>query len=131
MAYAPDARPLGELFSDLTREIASLVRNEIALARVEMGAKLSGAARHAASVALGGVVALAGFLTVTAAVVLMLVRAGLPAWAAALLVGLALAAVGGMMATKGITALREQDFAPTETIRTIKETTEWNGQKAS
>ena len=127
MATAPDARPLGELFSDLTREITTLVRNEIALARVEMGTKVSRAASHAGTLAFGGVIAFGGFLTIIAGLVLLLVRAGLPPWGAALLVGLALAAIGGFLATRGLNALREDDLAPTETIRTIKETTAWKG----
>ena len=128
MAYAPDARSIGDLFSDLTRELTTLVRNELALARVEMSTKLSRAARHAGMIALGAVVALAGLFTLAASLVLLLVRAGMPAWGAALLVGLGLAAVGGVLAMQAIGALRQEDLAPTETIQTIKETTAWKGQ---
>lgn len=128
MAYAPDARSLGDLFSDLTREIGTLVRNEIALARTEMSLKLSRAARHAGMIALGAVVALAGLFTLAASLVLLLVRAGMPAWAAALIVGLGLAGVGALVATRALSALREEDLKPTETIETLKETTAWKGQ---
>ena len=128
MAYAPDARSLGDLFSDLTREITTLVRHELALARVEMSTKLSRAARHAGSLALGAVVALAGVFTLAASLVLLLVRAGMPAWGAALLVGLGLAAVGAMLAMSSINALKQEDLAPTETIETLKETTAWKSQ---
>lgn len=128
MALAPDARSLGDLFSDLTREIGTLVRSEIALARTEMSLKLSRATRHAGMIALGGVVALAGLFTLAASLVLVLVRAGMPAWAAALLVGLALAGVGALLATRALAALREEDLKPTETIETLKETTAWKGQ---
>jgi O-antigen ligase len=128
MAYAPDARSLGDLFSDLSREISTLVRNEMALARVEMSTKLSRAARHAGTLALGAVVALAGLFTLAASLVLVLVRAGMPAWGAALLVGLGLAAVGAVLAMRAVSALRQEDLAPTETIQTLKETTAWRGQ---
>lgn len=128
MAYAPDARSLGDLFSDLTREISTLVRNEVALARVEMSTKISRAARHAGMLALGAVVALAGLFTLAASLVLVLVRAGMPAWGAALLVGLGLAAIGAMLAMRALTALRQEDLTPTETIQTLKETTAWKGQ---
>lgn len=128
MAYAPDARSLGDLFSDLTREISTLVRNELALARVEMSAKISRAARHAGVLAVGAVVALAGVFTLAASLVLVLVRAGMPAWAAALLVGLGLAGIGAALATRSLAALRAEDLAPTETIQTLKETTAWKGQ---
>lgn len=128
MAYAPDARSLGDLFSDLTREVTTLVRNEVSLARVEMSAKISRAARHAGTLALGAVVALAGLFTLAASLVLVLVRAGMPAWGAALLVGLGLAAFGGVLAMRALSALRQEDLAPTETIQTLKETTAWKGQ---
>ena len=128
MAYAPDARSLGDLFSDLTREITTLVRNELALARVEMSSKLSRAARHAGTLAIGAVIALAGVFTLAACLVLVLVNAGMPAWGAALLVGLGLAAVGAMLAMGALSALQKEDLTPTETIQTIKETTAWKGQ---
>ena len=128
MSYAPDARSLGDLFSDLTREIATLVRNELALARVEMSTKLARAARHAGTLALGAVVALAGVFTLAASLVLVLVNAGMPAWGAALLVGFGLAAIGAVLALQSLTALRQEDLTPKETIRTLKETTEWKGQ---
>lgn len=128
MAYAPDARSLGDLFGDLSRDIGALIRNELALARAEMSAKLSRAARHAGMLALGAVVALAGLFTLAASLVLVLVRAGMPAWAAALLVGLALAGGGALLATSALKALREEDLTPTETIKTLKETTAWKSQ---
>jgi hypothetical protein len=125
MAYAPDARSLSDLFSDLTREIGTLVRNEIALARAEMSGKLSRVMQHVSTLALGAVVALAGLFTLAASLVLLLVRAGMPPWAAALLVGLGLAGIGAMLATGAIKALRAADLTPTETIQSVKETAAW------
>jgi len=128
MAYAPDARSLGDLFSDLTREITTLVRTELALARVEMSTKLSRAAGHAGRLAFGAVVALAGLFTLAASLVLVLVRAGMPAWGAALLVGLGLAAIGAVLAKRSLDALRQEDLTPTQTMDTLKETTAWKRQ---
>ena len=70
MAYAPDARPLGDLFSDLMRDITTLVRSEMALARAEMGAKLSRVQRHVGGIVAGGVIALVGLFTLEAFLVL-------------------------------------------------------------
>jgi hypothetical protein len=128
MAQAADARPLGELFSDLTREISTLVRNEVALARVEMSTKLSQLLRHVGTLAVGGVLALAGVFTLAAFVVLLLVEIGMPAWAAALLVGVGLAGVGALLATRSLSALRAESLTPTHTIETLKETTAWTRQ---
>jgi hypothetical protein len=128
MAYAPDARSLGDLLSDLTREITTLVRNELALARVEMSNKISRAARHVGAVIVGGVIALTGVFTLAASIVLLLVRAGLPPWVAALLVGLALAGAGAMLVQRAVAALKQEDLKPTETIETLKEATTWKHQ---
>jgi uncharacterized BrkB/YihY/UPF0761 family membrane protein len=128
MAYVPDARPLGELFSDLMRDITTLIRSEITLARTEMGAKMSRVRGHVSGIAAGGVVALIGLFTLAAFLVLVLVRAGMPPWGSALLVGIALTAIGAMVATRALAALQQESLAPTETIDSLKETTAWKSQ---
>jgi len=122
-----DARPLGELFSDLTRDLTTLVRNELSLARAEMSGKISRATKHLGMIAIGAVVALAGLFTLAACLVLVLVQVGVSAWLAALLVGLALAAIGGMMAMSSLSALKKEDLTPTATLESLKETT-WKRQ---
>ena|SRR5829696_4451674 len=127
MAAPLDARPIGELFSDLTRDVGTLIRSELALARTELSQKFARAGRHAAMIAGGAVVACGGLFAIIAGLVLLVVRAGIPAWGAALLVGAAVAAAGGLMANGGLSALRNEDLAPTETINTLKETATWKG----
>ena len=128
MAYAPDARPLADLFSNLMRDITTLVRSEMALARAEMGAKVSRVGRHVGAIAAGGVLALVGLFTLAAFLVLVLVRAGMPAWASALVVGGVLTAMGAVVAMRALTALRQESLAPTETIDSLKETAAWKSQ---
>ena len=128
MAYAPDARPLGDLFSDLMRDITTLVRSEMALARAEMSAKMSRVRLHVGAIAAGAVLALVGLFTLAAFLVLVLVRAGMPAWSSALVVGSALTGIGAIVAMRALTALRQESLAPTETIDSLKETTAWKSQ---
>jgi hypothetical protein len=128
MANVPDARPLGELFSDLMRDITTLIRNEIALARTEMGAKVSRVRSHVGGIAAGGVIALVGLFTLAAFLVLVLVRAGMPPWGSALVVGIALTTLGAITAMRAVAALHEESLAPTETIDSLKETTAWKSQ---
>jgi hypothetical protein len=123
-----DARPLSDLFADLTREMTALVRSEMALARAELGGKLSRVVRHVGVVAAGGVLALAGVFTLAACLVLVMIEAGMPAWGAALLVGLGLAFVGALVALRALAALRRESLAPTETMETLKEATAWKSQ---
>ena len=61
-----DERSLGELFGDLIQELTTLVRQEIALARTELGQKAAQVGRNVGFLALGGAVAYAGFLAPTA-----------------------------------------------------------------
>jgi hypothetical protein len=118
-------RSLGELFGELAREITTLFRQEINLARTEMTHKAARAARNAGMLLAGGAVAYAGVLAILAGVITLIARAGLPFWAAALIVGVIVAAGGAAIAMKGLNALRSEDLAPQETIETIKEDATW------
>lgn len=126
MADVRDDRSIGELFGDLSRELTTLVRKEIELARVELSAKAGRIGTRLAMVVLGAVVALAGLLVIVAAVVLMVINLDImPEWAATLLVGVIVLAIGGFLAQRALSALRQENLAPTETVRTLKENAEW------
>jgi hypothetical protein len=120
-----DERSLGELFGDLTREISTLVRQEATLAKTEITQKVSHVGKDVGMLAAGGAVAYAGLLAIVAAVIIGLANAGLPWWAAALLVGIVVAGTGGFLVQRGISALKQEDLAPRETIETVKEDTQW------
>jgi hypothetical protein len=115
---------LGELFSDLTREIGTLVRQEVTLATTEMSQKASRVGRGVGILALGGFVAYAGLLAIVAAVIIVLANV-MPWWLAALVVGLVVAGIGYVLVQRGLTALKETNLAPTATITTIREDLEW------
>jgi hypothetical protein len=117
-------RSLGELFSELAQETSTLVRQEVNLAKVEMSDKASRAGRHVGILAAGGAVAYAGFLAILAGVIVLL-NDVMPLWLAALLVGLVVAVVGYLLVKRGLDALKREDFAPRETIETLKEDQEW------
>ena len=93
-------RPIGEVTSALTRDLALLVRQELELAKAEMTEKGRVAAPGLGMIGGAGVVALmaAGALTACAVLVLSLF---LPAWLSALLVGAALGAVAFLLAVRG------------------------------
>jgi hypothetical protein len=118
-------RSLGELFAELSRESASLIRQEVTLARVELTQKAAAFARRASLIVVGGAIAYAGALVVLAALVLLLIRAGLPPWGAALLLGVITVITGGIMTRIALSALTSPDLRPVETIRTMKENAEW------
>ena len=119
-----DDRSLGELFSELAQETSTLVRQEVSLAKTEMIQKASRAGRHVGILAAGGAVAYAGLLAILAGVIALL-NAVMPLWVAALLVGIVVAIVGYVLVSRALDALKREDFAPTETIETLKEDQRW------
>jgi uncharacterized membrane protein YqjE len=116
---------LGDLFGDLARDMGTLVGQEITLARTELTEKASRAGKDIAMLAVGGLVAYAGLLAIVAAVIVLIADRGVPLWASALIVGAIVAVVGYLLVQKGISALRQQDLTPHQTIQSIKEDTQW------
>jgi uncharacterized membrane protein YqjE len=116
---------LGDLFGDLARDMGTLVSQEITLARTELTEKASRVGKDIAMLAVGGLVAYAGLLAIIAAVIFLLADRGVPLWAAALIVGGIVAVVGYLLVQRGISALKQQDLTPRQTIQSIKEDTQW------
>ncbi len=119
-----DNRSLGDLFAELAQETSTLVRQEVNLAKVEMSDKASRVGRQVGVLAAGGAVAYAGLLAILAAVIVLLDNV-MPLWLSALLVELVVAVVGYLLIRRGLDALKQEDFAPRETIQTLKEDQRW------
>ena len=119
-----DERSLGELFAELAQETSTLVRQEVNLAKTEMSQKASRAGRHVGVMAAGGAVAYAGLLAILAALIVLLNNV-MPLWLSALLVGIVVAVVGYLLVRRALDALKREDFAPRETIETLKEDQRW------
>jgi Putative Actinobacterial Holin-X, holin superfamily III len=120
-----DERSLGELFGDLARDMGVLVRQEVQLATTEMTHKASRAAQEVGTIVVGGLVAYAGLLAILAAVIVGLAAAGFGWWQAALLVGVIVAVIDGLLVQRGLAALKHADLAPRKTMETLKEDTQW------
>lgn len=119
-----DDRSIGELFAELAQETSTLVRQEVQLAKTEMGQKASRVGKDVGFLAAGGAVAYTGLLAIIAGVIFLLGLA-IPLWLSALLVGIVVAIVGYFLVKKGLDALKQEDLAPQETITTLKEDKEW------
>jgi len=115
---------LGELFSELAGETGTLVRQEIALAQVEITQKASTVGINVASLAVGGAVGYAAVLAILAGVIMGLANF-MPAWIAALIVGAVVAAVAYFMVTAALNKLKNTELTPTETVDSIKEDAKW------
>ena len=125
-----DERPLGELFSDLVTETTTLVRNEVALAKVEITQKATRVGRNLGSLVVGGAIAYAALLAFCAALILLLRRV-IPDWAAALIVAAVVGAIGWLLIGKAISALRNIQLKPEETVESIKEDAQWIKEQIS
>lgn len=115
---------LGELFTELARDMRTLVRQETEFARVEISQKAREAGKDIAFLAVGGLVAYAGFLALIAAAVFGLGEV-MPLGLSALLVGVIVAGVGYFLVQKGLNQLKRTGLAPTKTIAEIKEDAQW------
>jgi fatty acid desaturase len=124
MAEMKQERSLGELFSELASETGTLVRQEVALAKVELTQKATRAGKDIGRLAAGGAIAYAAFLALLAAIIGLLSQA-VPWWAAALIVGIVVGIVGGVMVINALSALKKTDVTPRQTVDTLKEDAQW------
>jgi len=125
MQQSKDERSIGELLGDLMQQTGTLVRQEVNLATTELSDKASRVGKDIGALAVGGAVAYAGFLALLAAIIIGLGQLGLPWWIAALIVGVVVVAIGGLMVQKGLAALKHQDMTPQQTITSLKEDQTW------
>ena len=125
MQQSKDERSLGELLGDLMQQTGTLVRQEMKLATTELSDKASRVGKDVGALAVGGAVAYAGFLALLAAIIIGLGQLGLPWWIAALIVGVVVVGIGGLMVQKGLTALKHQNMMPQQTITSLKEDQTW------
>jgi hypothetical protein len=124
MASPQQERSLGELFSELANETTRLVRDEVQLAKIELGQKASDIGKRVGLIAAGGAVAYAGLLAVIAALILLIARF-MPAWLAALIVGIVILGVGYYLIQQQLNALKNADLTPRATVETLKQDKEW------
>jgi predicted phage tail protein len=115
-----DQESIADLLRRLMEELSTLFRQELALASAEISGAMSKLSRGLISVATGGAVLYAGFLTLLAAAVLALALVVEP-WLAALIVGGAVTLIGLVMVMKGKKALEPSDLKPRRTVESLRQ----------
>lgn len=120
-----ESRGIGDLLGDLGRQVSTLVRKEIDLARVEVTSSIGRMGRGAAMAGAGGALLYAGVLVLLGAIVLGLVEAGLDGWLAALIVAVGALIVGAIVTSIGVKQIQTTDVAPTQTVETVRESVEF------
>lgn len=117
-------RSTAELLKQLSDQTRTLVREEIRLARIELGEKGRNAGLGAGLVGGAGIVAMYGAAVVIGAVVAALALV-LPVWAAALIVGAVLLATAAALGVVGRNRVRRaMPPVPAETVEDVKKDVE-------
>ena len=117
----PDTtRSAGSLLADAMGNVSALVRNEVDLARAEISENVTRAGVALGMIAAAAILALVALIVLATALVAGLAEAGLhPGWAA-LIVGVALAAIAYVLFHKGTDDLKLSSLAPTRTAKNLR-----------
>lgn len=127
-----DRRSLFSLARELLNDAARLVRQEIALARVEVTENLRRLAAHAGQSAVGGIVAVLGVLVLVEFVAIGLgVLLGGRYWLSTLIVAVVLIVGGGGLAYLGAKRMAADPIAPAASIERARETQRWIGEEVA
>ncbi|MEY2513381.1 MAG: hypothetical protein QOJ89_739 [bacterium] len=127
---ATSDRSIAELTKQLSEQTKTLVRQEVELAKAELGEKGKRAGIGAGMFGGAGLFGLFAFATLTACFVLALAEAMAP-WLAALVVTVVYGAIAGVLALSGKKQVQEAAPAvPEQTVETVKEDVAWTKQRA-
>ena len=125
MDHREENRGIGDLLGDLGRQVSTLVRKEIDLARVEVTSSVGRMSRGAAMAGAGGAILYAGLLVFLLAIVLGLIQAGVDAWLAALIVAAVVVVIGAVVTSMGVKQMQATELAPKQTAETVRENVEF------
>lgn len=133
-----DERSIAELLKELRDETTTLMRQEFALAKTEIGEKAAKAGRNAAYATAGAVMiymgALFGLLGASVGIALLLGAWGLEWhawWLAPLIVGAVIGIIGCAVTAKGVRTLKKRSLVPEKTIQSLQEDKQWLQEKAT
>jgi uncharacterized membrane protein YqjE len=123
-------RPVGELLRELSDQTATLVRQELELAKAELREKGKTAGLGAGMFGGAGMFAVLALGALTACLILALDTA-MAAWLAALIVTVLYAAIAGALALTGKTKVQQAaPPVPEQAVDGVKEDVEWAKTRA-
>lgn len=113
-------RSLGELIKALTADMSTLIRSEIALAKLEV--------RHSVQkLGIGGIMFVAaGFLAICGVIFLLvtgilgLVALGVPAWLSTLIFAILVFVIAGILVMLGRKKMRNLELVPKASVESVK-----------
>jgi uncharacterized membrane protein YqjE len=123
-------RSTGELLRDLSDQTTALVKQEIELAKAELGEKGKKAGAGAGMFGGAGLFGAFAFAALTTTVIAALDTA-MPLWLAALIVAAVYGAIAGLLALRGKKQIDEATPAvPEQAIDSVKEDVQWAKTRA-
>jgi MFS family permease len=123
-------RPIGELLKQLSEQTSTLVRQELDLAKAELGEKGKRAGLGAGMFGGAGIFAVLALGALTACAILAL-STTVAGWLAAFIVGAVFGAVAGILALTGKTKIQQATPpVPEQAVGSVKEDLEWAKTKA-
>ena len=124
MATPQMQRSVPEVLRDIISNFELIIRSEFRLAKTEVREEAAKAVKPGINAAVGIVIGFYGFgfLLLAAVYGLTTVMAN---WLAALVVGAALAIVGVVFLSAGMSKLKRLDSMPDKTIRSMEENVQW------
>jgi hypothetical protein len=125
MDASRDDRSLGQLFGDLSRQLGTLVRQEIELAKTETTSRVTSLGRDAAMVGAGAALGYAALLVGLVGIAILLADLGLAPWLAFVVVAVVVGVIAAVLVQQGRTRLQRADLTPRETIETLKDDAAW------
>ena len=125
-----ETRPVGELLKELSQQTATLVHQEVELAKAELSQKGRTAGAGAGLFGVSAAIGLGALGALTACLILAL-AAIVPAWLAALIVALVYGAIAAVALQQGRQKMRNAaPPVPEQTIETVKEDVQWARNQA-
>lgn len=125
-----ETRSLGDIIGDVTRDLSTLVRQEMDLARTEMKHEVTKLGKGAGMFGGAGVAGLLTLVFLSLALVHLLDN-WMPAELAALIVGLIWAAVAAVLALRGKKEIDEANPDLPNTQASLKEDVQWAKEQKS
>jgi hypothetical protein len=122
---------IGELVKQLGQDLETLVRQEVALGKAELGQIGRRLGRDAAAIGTAAGLGLVGLFALTAGVIVLLGQAlDGRYWLSALLVGAVVLIVAYALVRKAAADMKRNGLAPRETLATLREDKDWAVRQA-
>lgn len=119
MSFDAEPRSTGTLLGDAVNQLTRLVRGEVALAKAEVAQNIKSAALGIGLLVGALVLALVALNVLAIALVGALAELMGAGWAG-LLVGVVILVVAGILALRGMNALKPENLAPRRTVRNVQ-----------